>query len=73
MKMFLTRMGENSRFIITGDPTQIDLPKHQKSGLKEVLIKLKDIKGIGIVALDGRDVLRHPLVKKIINAYEQKD
>ena len=73
MKMFLTRMGENSRFIITGDPTQIDLPKHQKSGLKEVLIKLKDIKGIGIVELDGRDVLRHPLVKKIINAYEQKD
>ena len=73
MKMFLTRMGENSRFIITGDPTQIDLPKHQKSGLKEVLDKLKDIKGIGIVELDGRDVLRHPLVKKIINAYEQND
>ena len=73
MKMFLTRMGENSRFIITGDPTQIDLPKYQKSGLKEVLVKLKDIKGIGIVELDGRDVLRHPLVKKIINAYEQKD
>ena len=73
MKMFLTRMGENSRFIITGDPTQIDLPKHQKSGLKEVLVKLKDIKGIGIVELDGRDVLRHPLVKKIINAYEQND
>ena len=73
MKMFLTRMGENARFIITGDASQIDLPKHQKSGLKEALSKLEGLKGIGIVKLDGRDVIRHPLVKQIIKAYEQKD
>jgi len=73
MKMFLTRMGENARFIITGDASQIDLPKHQKSGLKEALSKLEGLKGIGIVTLDGRDVIRHPLVKQIIKAYEQKD
>jgi phosphate starvation-inducible PhoH-like protein len=73
MKMFLTRMGENARFIITGDASQIDLPKHQKSGLKEALSKLEGLKGIGVVKLDGRDVIRHPLVKKIIKAYEQKD
>jgi phosphate starvation-inducible PhoH-like protein len=73
MKMFLTRMGENARFIITGDASQIDLPKHQKSGLKEALSTLEGLKGIGIVKLDGRDVIRHPLVKQIIKAYEQKD
>ena len=73
MKMFLTRMGENARFIITGDASQIDLPKHQKSGLKEALSKLEGLKSIGIVTLDGRDVIRHPLVKQIIKAYEQKD
>ncbi len=73
MKMFLTRMGENARFIITGDTSQIDLPKHQKSGLKEAIITLKGIKGIGFVELDGRDVIRHPLVKKIITAYDRKD
>ena len=73
MKMFLTRMGENARFIITGDASQIDLPKHQKSGLKEALSKLEGLKGIGIVKLDGRDVIRQPLVKQIIKAYEQKD
>ena len=73
MKMFLTRMGENARFIITGDTSQIDLPKHQKSGLKEAITTLKGIKGIGCVELDGRDVIRHPLVKKIITAYDRKD
>ena len=73
MKMFLTRMGENARFIITGDTSQIDLPKHQKSGLKEAITTLKGIKGIGFVELDGRDVIRHPLVKKIITAYDRKD
>ena len=73
MKMFLTRMGENARFIITGDTSQIDLPKHQKSGLKEAITTLKGIKGIGFVELNGRDVIRHPLVKKIITAYDQKD
>ena len=73
MKMFLTRMGESARFIITGDTSQIDLPKHQKSGLKEAISYLSDVKGIGFVYLDGRDVIRHPLVKQIIKAYEQKD
>ncbi len=73
MKMFLTRMGENARFIITGDTSQIDLPKHQKSGLKEAISYLREVKGIGFVYLDGRDVIRHPLVKQIIKAYEQKD
>ena len=73
MKMFLTRMGESARFIITGDTSQIDLPKHQKSGLKEAVGFLKNVKGIGFIYLDGRDVIRHPLVKQIIEAYEQKD
>ena len=73
MKMFLTRMGESARFIITGDTSQIDLPKHQKSGLKEAIGYLKNVKGIGFIYLDGRDVIRHPLVKQIIEAYEQKD
>lgn len=73
MKMFLTRMGESARFIITGDTSQIDLPKHQKSGLKEAVGYLKNIKGIGFIYLDGSDVIRHPLVKQIIEAYEQKD
>ena len=73
MKMFLTRMGESARFIITGDTSQIDLPKHQKSGLKEAVGYLKNVKGIGFINLDGSDVIRHPLVKQIIEAYEQKD
>ena len=73
MKMFLTRMGENARFIITGDTSQIDLPKHQKSGLKEAVSMLQKVKGIGFVRLTGQDVIRHPLVKEIIKAYEQND
>lgn len=72
MKMFLTRMGENARFIITGDASQIDLPKHQKSGLKEATHLLKNVKGIGMVYLNGSDVIRHPLVKEIISAYDNK-
>jgi len=70
MKMFLTRMGKNAKFIINGDPGQIDLPKRQISGLKESLLALKDIKGIGLVHLDGKDVVRHKLVKEIITAYK---
>ena len=70
MKMFLTRMGKNAKFIITGDPGQIDLPKRQISGLKEVLNTLEKIDGIAQVVLDDRDVIRHSLVKKIINAYK---
>ena len=70
MKMFLTRMGKHSKFIITGDPGQIDLPRRQVSGLKEAILTLKDTKGIEIVHLDENDVIRHRLVKKIINAYK---
>jgi phosphate starvation-inducible PhoH-like protein len=70
MKMFLTRMGKHSKFIITGDPSQIDLPRKQISGLKEVLLTLKDIEGIATVLMDEKDVIRHRLVKKIIKAYK---
>ena len=70
MKMFLTRMGKNAKFMITGDPGQIDLPRRMISGLKEALLILKDTQGIGIVYLDDKDVIRHPLVKKIIDAYK---
>ncbi|NLP56630.1 PhoH family protein [Lutibacter sp. B1] len=70
MKMFLTRMGKNAKFIITGDPGQVDLPKRQISGLKEAMLTLKDIDGIAFVYLDDKDVIRHRLVKKIISAYK---
>ncbi|WP_369048568.1 PhoH family protein [Tenacibaculum sp. UWU-22] len=70
MKMFLTRMGMHAKFIITGDPGQIDLPRKQVSGLKESLLALKDINGIAMVYLDDKDVIRHRLVKKIISAYK---
>ena len=71
MKMFLTRMGKNAKFIINGDPGQIDLPNKQVSGLKEVLHTLDKIDGIACVTLDDKDVIRHKLVKKIINAYKK--
>ncbi len=70
MKMFLTRMGKNAKFLLTGDPGQIDLPRRTISGLKEALLILKDIKGVGIVHLDDTDVIRHKLVKEIISAYK---
>ncbi|AFL83047.1 phosphate starvation-inducible protein PhoH, predicted ATPase [Belliella baltica DSM 15883] len=73
IKMFLTRMGPNSKVIITGDQTQVDLPKRQKSGLSESLHVLKDVKGIGVVNLSGKDVIRHKLVKSIIEAYEKDE
>ena len=71
MKMFLTRMGKNAKFVITGDPSQVDLPQRgQKSGLKEAIVALQGVKGIGFIYLDDKDVVRHRLVKKIINAYK---
>jgi phosphate starvation-inducible PhoH-like protein len=70
MKMFLTRMGKSAKFIINGDPGQIDLPRKQVSGLKEALLALKDIEGIEMIYLDDRDVIRHRLVKKIISAFK---
>ena len=70
LKMFLTRMGRSARFVITGDLTQIDLPKKQQSGLKNTLEYLEDIEEIGFIYLDERDVIRHPLVKQIIKAFD---
>ncbi|HIP47506.1 MAG TPA: PhoH family protein [Lutibacter sp.] len=70
MKMFLTRMGKHAKFIITGDPGQIDLPKKQISGLKEALLSLKSVKGISFVYLDDKDVMRHRLVKEIVKAFK---
>ncbi len=71
MKMFLTRIGFGSRVVITGDTTQIDLPRGKKSGLIEATSILKSIEGIDIVTLTAKDVVRHPLVQKIINAYDK--
>ncbi|MEO6035502.1 MAG: PhoH family protein [Verrucomicrobiota bacterium] len=71
MLMFLTRLGHSSKAIITGDPTQIDLPSHKKSGLVEALHALKNVDGIAIAEFTKRDVVRHPLVQKIIGAYEE--
>lgn len=73
MKMFLTRMGKNAKFIITGDPDQIDLPPKQKSGLKEAMSILSDVEGIGMVRLTEQDVVRHKLVGKILHAYKKLD
>ena len=70
MKMFLTRMGKNAKFVINGDPGQIDLPRRQVSGLKESLLALKDIDGIAMIYLDDKDVIRHRLVKQVIAAYK---
>ena len=70
MKMFLTRMGKSAKFMITGDPGQVDLPRRTISGLKEALLVLKDIEGIGIIYLDDKDIVRHRLVKKVIDAYK---
>ncbi len=70
MKMFLTRMGKSAKFIITGDVTQVDLPKNQRSGLKKAIQVLDETKGISIIFLDEQDVIRHQLVKKIIKAFK---
>ncbi|TXI28040.1 MAG: PhoH family protein [Nitrosomonas oligotropha] len=73
MKMFLTRMGLGSKAVITGDVTQVDLPKHQKSGLVEAQQVLKEIRGIAFTHFLSEDVVRHPLVQRIVNAYEKHD
>ena len=73
IRMFLTRMGWNTKMIITGDMTQIDLPREQKSGLKEALGILTGIEGIGVVELTRKDIVRHKLVTRIVNAYEKYD
>jgi phosphate starvation-inducible PhoH-like protein len=71
LKMFLTRMGGNAKFIVTGDATQIDLPRRSDSGLIQVVELLKRTKGIAFIYFDERDMVRHPLVKKIVKAFEQ--
>jgi len=71
LKMFLTRMGKNAKFIVTGDITQIDLPERQQSGLLKAISLLKEIKGISIVEFDKGDIIRHRLVRHIVNAYEK--
>ena len=73
MKMFLTRLGFGSTAVITGDLTQIDLPKHQKSGLKDAVEVLRGVEGVSFTFFESRDVVRHPLVARIVNAYEARD
>ncbi len=73
MKMFLTRMGEGSKIVVCGDPTQIDLPPHKKSGLADALHRLCNIEGIGHIELGGEDIVRHDLVQRIVRAYEQTE
>lgn len=70
MKMFLTRMGKNAKFLITGDPGQIDLPRRTTSGLKEAILVLQNVEGISVIHLDEKDVIRHKLVKSVIAAYK---
>jgi phosphate starvation-inducible PhoH-like protein len=72
MKMFLTRMGNGSKIIVTGDPTQVDLPKQTRSGLADALIRLRDLERIALVHLDENDIVRHPLVQLIVRAYEEE-
>ena len=73
IKMFLTRMGSNTKMIITGDLTQIDLPQRQASGLIQALHILKDVPGIGFITLDKKDIVRHKLVTRIVEAYDAYD
>src|SRR5205807_6381656 len=72
MKMFLTRMGTGSKIIVTGDVTQVDLPKQTRSGLADAVQRLQDITGIAIVYLDEHDIVRHPLVQQVVRAYEDE-
>lgn len=72
IKMFLTRMGRNARFIVTGDVTQIDLPRRSDSGLTRAIQILEEVKGIGRVAFDKGDIVRHPLVKEIVEAFDRR-
>ena len=73
MKMFLTRLGMNGKMIITGDVTQIDLPRHTRSGLLQALNVLKGVKGIGLIEYEKKDIVRHPLVQRIVDAYEARE
>ena len=72
MKMFLTRLGYGSTAVVTGDLTQIDLPKHVKSGLRDAIDVLREVEGVSFTFFEARDVVRHPLVAKIVRAYEKQ-
>jgi phosphate starvation-inducible protein PhoH and related proteins len=73
MKMFLTRIGYGSTAVVTGDLTQVDLPRHQKSGLRDALDVLREVEGVSFTFFESRDVVRHPLVARIVNAYDARD
>lgn len=73
MKMFLTRLGMNAKMVITGDVTQIDLPRHTQSGLLQALRILRGVKGIGVIEYEKKDIVRHPLVQRIVDAYEARE
>ena len=73
LKMFLTRMGNNAKFIVTGDVTQVDLPNKNDSGLPKVINLLKGVKGVEVINFVKEDIVRHPLVSKIIKAFEKED
>lgn len=73
MKMFLTRLGFGSTAVVTGDLTQVDLPKHVKSGLRDAIEVLRDVDGASFTFFEARDVVRHPLVQRIVTAYEKRD
>jgi phosphate starvation-inducible PhoH-like protein len=73
MKMFLTRMGQNARIVVTGDTSQVDLPPATVSGLADAVERLRNVPGIGVTTLDRSDIVRHPLVQAIVNAYEETE
>ena len=73
MKMFLTRLGVNAKMIVTGDATQVDLPRTVQSGLLQALKILRGVKGIGIIEYGKKDIVRHPLVQRIVDAYEARE
>ncbi|MEE1070146.1 MAG: PhoH family protein, partial [Paludibacteraceae bacterium] len=73
LKMFLTRLGMGSKMIVTGDLTQIDLPLSQRSGLRDAMERFKEVKGIAIVEFNQKDIVRHPLVSKIVTAYQERN
>ncbi|MCB9184209.1 MAG: PhoH family protein [Flavobacteriales bacterium] len=73
IKMFLTRMGRNAKFVITGDVTQVDLPGHQPSGLMPAVDMLRQVQGIGVIELDVRDVIRHELVTRVLHAFQERE
>ena len=73
MKMFLTRMGDNSKIVVCGDPTQVDLPHNQRSGFYDAIQRLHSVKGCSMIKLEKSDIVRHPLVQEIVKAYQDTE